>query len=138
MKDAAWCCNPIDRFILARLEAEGLHPSPQADKETLIRRVTFDLTGLPPTLAQIDAFLADEGPDAYERLVDRLLASPAYGERWASAWLDAARYADSNGYQADYERYQWRWRDWVIDAYNHNMPFDRFTLEQIAGAPAGG
>ena len=133
VKDAAWCRNPIDRFILARLEAEGLHPSPQADKATLIRRVTFDLTGLPPTLVQIDAFLADDSPNAYEKVVDRLLANPHYGERMANDWLDAARYADTHGYHIDSGRDQTRWREWVINAFNDNKPFDQFTVEQLAG-----
>ena len=125
--------SPIDAFILARLEREGLKPSPEADRATLLRRVSLDLTGLPPTLAEADAFLADTSPQAYERVVDRLLASPRYGERMASRWLDAARYADTSGYQSDGERFMWRWRDWVIDAYNRNLPFDRFTIEQLAG-----
>ncbi len=130
---ATWPRNAIDHFILARLQREGLTPSPEADKVTLIRRVTLDLTGLPPTPAEVDAFLADSSPDAYEKLVDRLLASPRYGERMARPWLDAARYADTNGYQSDGERFMWRWRDWVIDALNSNMPFDQFTIEQLAG-----
>ena len=125
--------NPIDSFILARLAREGIQPSPEADRATLIRRVSFDLTGLPPTLAEADAFLADTSPQAFERVVDRLLASPRYGERMASRWLDAARYADTSGYQSDGERSMWRWRDWVIDAFNRNLPFDQFTLEQLAG-----
>ena len=125
--------NPIDHFILGRLELEGLPPSPTADRATLIRRASLDLTGLPPTPAEVDAFAADRSPQAFERVVDRLLASPRYGERMASRWLDAARYADTSGYQSDGERYMWRWRDWVIDAYNRNLPFDRFTLEQLAG-----
>ena len=125
--------NPIDHFIHARLAREGLQPSPEADRATLIRRVSFDLTGLPPTLAEADAFLADASPRAYERVVDRLLASPRYGERMASRWLDAARYADTSGYQSDGERFMWRWRDWVIEAFNRNLPFDQFTLVQIAG-----
>jgi hypothetical protein len=133
VKDAGWLRNPIDAFILARLEPEGLRPSAEADRTTLIRRVTLDLTGLPPTPAEVDAFLQDASPDAYEKVVDRLLASPRYGERMAARWLDAARYADTNGYQTDGERIMWRWRDWVIEAYNANMPFDQFTLEQIAG-----
>ena len=123
----------IDGFIRARLEQEGLKPSPRAAKETLIRRLSFDLTGLPPSVAEIDAFLADRSADAYEKLVDRLLASPRYGERMAARWLDAARYADTNGYQFDGERVMWRWRDWVIDAFNRNQPFDQFTVEQLAG-----
>src|SRR4029078_6634527 len=103
------------------------------DRATLIRRVTLDLTGLPPTLAEVDAFLADRSPEAYEKVVDRLLASPRYGERMAWEWLDAARYADTNGYQGDRTRTMWPWRDWVIRALNNNMPFDQFTIEQLAG-----
>ena len=133
VKDAAWVKNPIDAFVLARLEREGLAPSPEASRETLIRRVSFDLTGLPPTLAEMDAFLADKSPDAYEKVVDRLLASPRYGERMAFRWLEAARYADTNGYQYDGGRTMWRWRDWVIDAFNHNEPYDRFAIDQLAG-----
>src|SRR5581483_7107928 len=133
VSDAAWPRNPIDNFILARLDREGLKPSPAASRETLLRRVTLDLTGLPPTPAELDAFLADKSPNAYEKVVDRLLASPRYGERMAERWLDAARYADSNGYQYDGERFMWRWRDWVIDSFNRNQPFNQFTLEQIAG-----
>ena len=133
VKDAVWVRNPIDAFILARLEQEGLRPSPEANKETLIRRVTLDLTGLPPTPAEVDAFLLDNRPDAYERLVDRLLASPRYGERMALQWLDAARYADTHGYHIDSARDMTAWRKWVIDAYNANMPFDQFTVEQLAG-----
>jgi len=125
--------NAIDAFILARLEREGLAPSPLADKTTLIRRVSLDLTGLPPTPAEVDAFLADDSEDAYEKVVDRLLDSSRFGERMAVRWLDGGRYADTNGYQSDGERSMWRWRDWVIDAYNNNMPFDQFTIEQIAG-----
>ncbi len=125
--------NGIDAFVLARLESEGLRASPRADRVTLIRRVTFALTGLPPTPEEVDAFLADQAPDAYERVLDRLLASPQYGEHLAWEWLDAARYADTSGYQADWERFMWPWRDWVIAAYNANMPFDQFTIEQIAG-----
>ena len=131
--NAAWLRNPIDGFVLARLEKEGLSPAPEADRTTLIRRVTFELTGLPPTPEEVDAFLADDSPEAYERVVDRLLASPRYGERMAARWLDAARYADTNGYQDDGIRHMWRWRDWVIEAYNRNVPFDQFTIEQIAG-----
>ncbi len=125
--------NPIDNFILARLESEGLKPSPEADKATLLRRVTFDLTGLPPTPAEMDAFLHDKSPDAYEKVVDRLLNSPRYGERMAMQWLDLARYADTHGYHIDSHREMWHWRDWVIDAFNRNMPFDEFTIEQLAG-----
>ena len=125
--------NPIDRFILARLEREGLKPSPEADKTTLLRRVTYDLTGLPPTPAEVDAFVADRSPDAYEKRVDALLQSPRYGERMAMPWLDAARYADTHGYHIDSHRVMWPWRDWVIKAFNTNLPFDRFTIEQLAG-----
>jgi uncharacterized protein DUF1553/uncharacterized protein DUF1549/concanavalin A-like lectin/glucanase superfamily protein/cytochrome c len=133
VKDTAWTKNTIDRFILARLEREGLHPSPEADKRLLIRRVSLDLTGLPPTPAEVQAFLADSSANAYEAVVDRLLASPRYGERMAFRWMEAARYGDSNGYQTDGVRDMWRWRDWVIDAFNRNMPYDRFTVEQLAG-----
>jgi hypothetical protein len=128
-----WPLNEIDPFVLAHLEAKNLAPSPTAEKSSLIRRVTLDLTGLPPTLDEIDAFLNDESPTAYTSLVDRLLTSPHYGERMAVTWLDAARYADTNGYQVDRDREIWRWRDWVIDAFNRNMPFDQFTIEQLAG-----
>ncbi|MFO0877139.1 MAG: PSD1 and planctomycete cytochrome C domain-containing protein [Gemmataceae bacterium] len=130
---ADWPRNPLDRFLLARLEKERLRPSAEADRATLLRRVTFDLTGLPPSLAEIDAFLADSRPDAYERVVDRLLASPAYGERWARRWLDLARYADTNGYEKDRPRSIWPYRDWVIQALNADMPFDQFSIEQLAG-----
>ncbi|HXG09872.1 MAG TPA: DUF1553 domain-containing protein [Gemmataceae bacterium] len=133
VQNVGWARNPIDLFVLDRLEREGLAPSPEADRATLIRRVTLDLTGLPPTPEEVDAFLADPSPDAYEKVVDRLLASPRYGERMAIRWLDAARYADTNGYQSDGERIMWRWRDWVIDAFNQNLPFDQFTIEQLAG-----
>src|SRR5207249_7901412 len=117
----------------ARLEAEGLRPSPQADKATLIRRLTLDLTGLPPTLAEVDTFVADASPDAYEKVVDRLLASPHFGERLAVEWLDAARFADTHGYHIDSGRDMTRWREWVIHAFNRNLPFDQFTIEQLAG-----
>jgi mono/diheme cytochrome c family protein len=125
--------NPIDAFIAARLEKEGLRFSPEADRATLIRRLSLDLLGLPPTLAEIDAFLADASPDAYARLVERLLASPHYGERWGRHWLDAARYADSNGYEKDAGRSIWPYRDYVIQALNRDLPFDQFTVEQLAG-----
>jgi hypothetical protein len=125
--------NPIDNFVLARLQKEKLNFSPEASRETLIRRVNLDLTGLPPTIEEVDAFLADDRPDAYEKLVDRLLASPHYGERWARPWLDLARYADTNGYEADRRRTMWKYRDWVIEALNRDIPYDRFTIEQIAG-----
>jgi hypothetical protein len=133
LRNTAWARNAIDAFILARLEHEGLTPSSEAAKETLLRRVSLDLTGLPPSLNDIDAFVNDPAPDAYEKVVDRLLASPAYGERMAWDWLDAARYADTNGYQGDPERTMWPWRDWVVQALNANMPYDQFTIEQLAG-----
>ncbi|WP_146450704.1 DUF1553 domain-containing protein [Bythopirellula polymerisocia] len=132
-RDDGWSKNEIDWFILQRLQQEGLTPSPEADKQTLIRRVTLDLTGLPPTPEEVDCFLADDRPNAYELLVERLLHSPRYGEQMAASWLDAARYADSYGYQDDGETSMWRWRDWVIEAFNDNMPFDQFTIEQLAG-----
>ena len=128
-----WPRNPIDYFILARLEREGLKPSREADPARLIRRLALDLTGLPPTPPEVDAFLQDTSPQAYEKVVDRFLRSPRFGERMAANWLDVARYADTNGYQSDGKRNMWRWRDWVIDAFNRNLPFDRFTIEQIAG-----
>ena len=131
--DAAWVRNPIDQFILARLEKERLQPSSEASKETLLRRVSLDLTGLVPSPQEIRAFLADTSPNAYERLVDRLLASPHYGERWGRHWLDVARYADSDGYTIDAPRQMWKYRDWVINALNRDMPFDQFVVEQIAG-----
>jgi hypothetical protein len=133
VKHARWPRNEIDRFVLARLEVEKLKPSPAADKVTLIRRVTLDLTGLPPTPEEVDAFIADKRPDAYERVVERLLKSPRYGEHMARYWLDAARYADSHGYHIDSERSMWKWRDWVVDAFNQNKPYDQFTIEQLAG-----
>ncbi len=125
--------NPIDAFIQARLQTEGLEPSGEAQRGILIRRVTLDLTGLPPTPDEIDAFERDVSPAAYEKVVDRLLASPRLGERLATRWLSAARYADTNGYQTDAPRFMWRWRDWVIEAFNRNLPFDQFTIEQLAG-----
>lgn len=128
-----WVRNPIDEFILARLERDGLKPSPPADRVALLRRVSLDLVGLPPTIAEIDAFLTDKSDNAYEDAVDRLLASPHYGERWARVWLDAARYADSDGYEKDKSRQVWAWRDWVINAFNRNLPYDRFIIDQIAG-----
>ncbi|MCL4742060.1 MAG: DUF1553 domain-containing protein [Phycisphaerales bacterium] len=131
--DEAWVRNEIDRFVLARLEREGLGPSPEADRATLIRRVSLDLTGLPPTPEEVDAFVGDDRPGAWERVVDRLLASPAYGERMAGLWLDQARYADTKGYEADRRRTMWPWRDWVIRAFNADMPYDRFIAEQVAG-----
>jgi hypothetical protein len=131
--NANWIRNPIDAFVLKRLEQAGLAPSRAANRRTLLRRVTLDLTGLPPTIEEVDAFLADDAPDAHERAVDRLLASPRYGERMAMFWLDLARYADTDGYDKDSHRQMWPYRDWVIEAFNANMPFDRFTLEQLAG-----
>src|SRR5207244_2107261 len=131
--DPAWCRNPVDRFILAKLEAVGLQPSPEADRITLIRRVTLDLTGLPPTSAEVDAFLADASPNAYERVVDRLLRSPRYGEHMARYWLDAARYGDTHGLHLDNYREIWPYREWVIKAFNDNKPFDQFVVEQLAG-----
>ncbi len=133
VKNTGWPINEIDRFILARLEAEGLSPSPMAAKTTLIRRVTLDLTGLPPTLREVDAFLADSSQEAYEKVVDRLLDSPRYGEHMARFWLDAARYGDTHGLHLDNYREAWPYRDWVIHAFNTNKPFDRFIVEQLAG-----
>ena len=133
VKNTAWPRTPIDRFILTRLEHEGLAPNPEADRVTLARRLALDLTGLPPEPAAVDAFVADASADAYERYVDSLLASPHYGERMAIEWLDASRYADSHGYQTDSSRSNWPWRDWLIRAYNDNLPFDQFTIHQLAG-----
>ena len=133
VKSKTWSRNPIDRFILARLEKEGLQPSAEANKVTLIRRVTFDLTGLPPTIKDVEAFLKDKSTNAYEKVVDRLLKSPHYGEHRARYWLDAARYGDTHGLHLDNKRSIWPYRDWVIDAFNRNKPFDKFTVEQIAG-----
>lgn len=128
-----WIQNPIDAFVLARLEVNGLEPAEKASKEQLIRRASFDITGLPPTLDEIDAFLEDDSPNAFEKVVDRLLESTAYGERMASVWLDVARYADSHGYQDDRPRTMWPWRDWVIDAFNKNLPYNEFVTHQLAG-----
>lgn len=133
VKNEAWIRNGIDRFVLARLEAENLAPSAEADRATLIRRLSIDLTGLPPTPQDVDAFIADTDPKAYENLVDRLQASPHYGERMALPWLDAARYADSNGFQQDGDTWQWIWRDWLVGALNRDLPFDQFTIWQLAG-----
>lgn len=133
VQNKAWPRNAIDYFILAQLEAAGLRPAPEADRRTLARRVSLDLTGLPPEAAQVEAFVGDTAPDAYERLVDRLLASPRWGEHRGRYWLDAARYADSNGIHFDNYREMWSYRDWVIGAFNRNMPFDEFTIEQLAG-----
>ncbi len=133
VKNSSWVRNPIDSFVLDRLEKEGLRPSPEASKEVLLRRVTLDITGLPPTIQEIEAFLADSSKDAYSKVVDRLLASPHYGERWARPWLDLARYADTNGYEKDARRTMWPYRDWVINALNKDIPFTEFTIEQLAG-----
>jgi mono/diheme cytochrome c family protein len=133
VSQADWARSPIDRFILARLESAGLKPNAEADQATLIRRVSLDLIGLPPTPDQVSEFLADTAPDAYDRLVERLLASPAYGERWARMWLDLARFADTKGYEKDRNRPMWRYRDWVIAAFNRDLPYDQFTMEQLAG-----
>ena len=133
VKNQKWPRNAIDHFTLARLEKENLKPNPEANKTTLIRRVTFDLTGLPPTIEEVDAFLADKSRNAYEKLVERLLASPHYGERMAQNWLDLARYADTSGYHFDGVRFMWLWRDWVIKSFNDNKPYDEFTVEQLAG-----
>jgi mono/diheme cytochrome c family protein len=133
VKNQAWIRNPIDAFVLARLEKEGLQPSSEANKETLLRRVYLDLIGLPPSVKEMDEFLNDNAPNAYEKVVDKLLASQHYGERWARPWLDLARYADSNGYEKDNLRTMWKYRDWVINALNADMPFDQFTIEQLAG-----
>ncbi|MCH5374455.1 MAG: DUF1549 domain-containing protein, partial [Planctomycetes bacterium] len=128
-----WVRNPIDVFIAARQRMAGIEPSPEADRSTLIRRVYLDLLGLPPDPEQVDRYVSDSGPNAYERMVDGVLASPRYGERWGRHWLDQARYADTNGYTVDSERSIWPYRDWVIAALNHDLPFDRFTIEQLAG-----
>jgi len=133
VKNAAWCRNEIDRFVLARLDAEGLRPSPEASRETWLRRVSLDLTGLPPAPREIDEFVADRSTGAYEKVVDRLLASPRYGERMAQPWLDVARYADSYGYQSDQLCLTWPYRDWVVRAFNENLPYDQFITQQIAG-----
>jgi mono/diheme cytochrome c family protein len=133
VSDPAWPHNPIDHFILARLDGEKLTPSAPADRVTLLRRLSLDLIGLPPTPQEVDAFLADDSSGAYERQVERLLASPHYGERWGRHWLDAARYADSDGYEKDMSRQVWFYRDWVINALNRDLPYDRFILEQLAG-----
>ena len=133
LKQSRWPKTPVDCFILARLEQKKLKPSREADKATIIRRVSLDLTGIPPTPVEVDSFLADHSPGAFENLVDHLLASPRYGERMAQDWLDAARFADSNGYQVDRDRETWAWREWVIKAFNRNLPFDQFTIEQLAG-----
>lgn len=133
VRSANWVRNPIDRFVLARLEKERLTPSPEADRITLLRRLSLDLIGLPPTPAEVDAFLADRRPDAYQRQVERLLASPHYGERWGRQWLDGARYADSDGFEKDKPRSVWFYRDWVVNAFNQDLPYDRFVIDQLAG-----
>jgi hypothetical protein len=133
VKKKEWTKNPVDYFVLHKLETNGLKPSPEADKETLLRRVTLDLTGLPPTIEETDAFLADNSSNAYEKVVDRLLQSPHYGEKMAVDWLDVARFADTHGYTVDRYRPMWPWRDWVIKAFNENMPYDRFITWQMAG-----
>ena len=133
VKNKAWVKNPIDAFIAAGHEKQGFQPAPEADRATLIRRLSFDLTGLPPAPDDVDAFVKDQDPDAYEKLVDRLLASPHFGERMAVYWLDMVRYADTCGYHSDNHRDVWLYRDYVIDAFNANKPFDRFTIEQLAG-----
>ncbi|MFN7649197.1 MAG: DUF1549 domain-containing protein, partial [Acidobacteriota bacterium] len=133
-KNTAWPRSPVDRFVLAALEAKGLSPAPPADKRTLLRRATYDLTGLPPTPEQVQAFLADQSPDAYAKVVDRLLASPRYGERWARHWLDVARYADSNGLDENLVyKNAFRYRDYVIAAFNKDKPYNQFLTEQLAG-----
>ncbi len=133
VKNAERATSPIDRFIQARIERAGLTPAPEADRATLIKRLSIDLLGLPPSIEDVKSFADDERPDAYERLVDRLLASPRYGERMSLPWLDAARYADSNGFQQDGDTWQWLWRDWVVRAMNADLPFDQFTIWQLAG-----
>lgn len=133
VRDEAWPRGPLDRFVLARQEQEGISPSPEASRATLIRRLSLDLTGLPPTVDEVEAFEADERPDAYERVVDRLLASPHFGELEALEWLDLARYADTSGYLNDPERPMWKWRDWLVRSFNANKPFDRMTVEMLAG-----
>ena len=133
VNDAAWVRNPIDAFVLAKVQSEGLKPSPEADRVTLLRRLSLDLIGLPPTIDEVNVFLADNSPDAYEKQVDRLLASPHYGERWGRIWLDAARYADSDGFEKDKLRLVWFYRDYVINAFNKDLPYNQFIIEQLAG-----
>src|SRR5256886_8362283 len=133
VKNKKWVRTPIDNFVLARLEKEGLKPSPEADKVTLLRRLSLDVVGLPPTIAEMDASLTGKSSEAYEKQVERLVNSPHYGERWGRHWLDAARYADSDGFEKDKPRFIWAYRDWVINAFNHDLPYDRFIIEQIAG-----
>ncbi len=133
VKDKGWVRNPVDAFVIAKLEEKKLAPSPEADRTMLLRRLSLDLIGLPPTPDEVDAFLADKSPDAYEKQVTRLLASPHYGEKWGRQWLDAARYADSDGFEKDKPRNVWFYRDWVINAFNRNLPYDEFIIEQLAG-----
>ena len=133
VSNPSWVRNAIDRFILARLDEKSILPAPEADRVTLIRRLSLDLTGLPPDGKEVDDFVNDTRPDAYEQLVDRLVASPHYGERWGRHWLDVARYADSNGFAIDSPREIWKYRDWVIDAFNRDLPFDQFVIDQMAG-----
>src|SRR5439155_6607844 len=133
VKNSKWVRNSIDNFVLTRLEHESLKPSPEADRVTLMRRLSLDLVGLPPTPREVDEFVRDKSAEAYDELVERLLASPHYGERWGRHWLDAARYADSNGYEKDAARSVWPYRDYVISAFNRDRPFDQFTIEQLAG-----
>jgi mono/diheme cytochrome c family protein len=133
IKNKRWPKNDIDHFVLEKLEKNGLQPGKEVDRPTLIRRASLDLTGLPPTIEEVDAFLSDKSTNAYEKVVNRLLDSPHYGERMAVSWLDAARYADTSGYHFDSPRFMWLWRDWVINSFNHNKPFDEFTVEQLAG-----
>ncbi|MEO0477271.1 MAG: DUF1549 domain-containing protein, partial [Planctomycetota bacterium] len=133
VKNERWVRDPIDRFVLARLEAEGISPSKEATRQRWLRRVTYDLTGLPPTAQELKGFLNDQSDDAYEKVVDRLLASPHYGERMAVPWLDMARYADTNGFSVDDRRNTWPWRDWVIKSFNENLPYDQFLTWQVAG-----
>ncbi len=134
VRDTAWVATTVDQFILSKLESQGLKPAPPADRITLLRRISFDLIGLPPTPEEVDAFVNDQSPNAYEKVVDRLLASPHYGERWARHWLDLARYAESEGFKSDETRPNaWRYRDYVIKAFNDNKPYDRFIKEQTRG-----
>ena len=134
VKDTSWVQSDVDRFILARLESQGLRPAPPASKRSLIRRAYFDLIGLPPSPQQVNDFLADDSPRAFERVIDRLLATPQYGERWGRHWLDVARYADSNGLDENWAfEFIYRYRDWVIDAFNDDMPYPQFVAEQLAG-----
>src|SRR5205809_982332 len=133
VKNKKWVRTPIDNFVLARLDKEGLRPSPEADQVTLLRRLSLDVVGLPPTIAEMDAFLTDKSSEAYEKQVERLLNSQHYGERWGRHWLDGARYADSDGFEKDKPRFIWAYRDWIINAFNRDLPYDRFIIEQIAG-----